>query len=154
MNAGKKCITAIPGASYFHHADSFSMIRGGHIDICILGAMQISKDGDLANWSTGNKNAIPAVGGAMDLVASADNIIVAMMHANKRGESKLLKECSLPLTGVGCVKKVVTNLAVMDILPEGGFKLLERSPGVSVEDIQAATEGKLIVEGEIPEMKI
>ena len=153
INAGKQTITALSGAVYFDSAASFAMIRGQHVQLTVLGAMEVSENGDIANWKIPGKM-VKGMGGAMDLVASADNIIVAMMHANKRGESKLLKECSLPLTGVGCVKKVVTNLAVMDILPEGGFKLLERAPGVSVEDIQAATEGKLIVEGEIPEMKI
>ena len=153
INAGKQTITALSGAVYFDSATSFAMIRGQHVQLTVLGAMEVSENGDIANWKIPGKM-VKGMGGAMDLVASADNIIVAMMHANKRGESKLLKECSLPLTGVGCVKKVVTNLAVMDILPEGGFKLLERAPGVSVEDIQAATEGKLIVEGEIPEMKI
>jgi len=153
INAGKQTITALSGAVYFDSATSFAMIRGQHVQLTVLGAMEISENGDIANWKIPGKM-VKGMGGAMDLVASADNIIVAMMHANKRGESKLLKECSLPLTGVGCVKKVVTNLAVMDILPEGGFKLLERAPGVSVEEIQAATEGKLLVEGEIPEMKI
>jgi len=153
INAGKQTITALSGAVYFDSATSFAMIRGQHVQLTVLGAMEVSENGDIANWKIPGKM-VKGMGGAMDLVASADNIIVAMMHANKRAESKLLKECSLPLTGVGCVKKVVTNLAVMDILPEGGFKLLERAPGVSVEDIQAATEGKLIVEGEIPEMKI
>jgi 3-oxoacid CoA-transferase subunit B len=153
INAGKQTITALSGAVYFDSATSFAMIRGQHVQLTVLGAMEVSENGDIANWKIPGKM-VKGMGGAMDLVASADNIIVAMMHANKRGESKLLKECSLPLTGVGCVKKVVTNLAVMDILPEGGFKLLERAPGVSVEEIQAATEGKLLVEGEIPEMKI
>ena len=153
INAGKQTITALSGAVYFDSATSFAMIRGQHVQLTVLGAMEVSENGDIANWKIPGKM-VKGMGGAMDLVASADNIIVAMMHANKRGESKLLKECSLPLTGVGCVKKVVTNLAVMDILPEGGFKLLERAPGVLVEDIQDATEGKLIVEGEIPEMKI
>ena len=153
INAGKQTITALSGAVYFDSAASFAMIRGQHVQLTVLGAMEVSEKGDIANWKIPGKM-VKGMGGAMDLVASADNIIVAMMHANKRGESKLLKECSLPLTGVRCVKKVVTNLAVMDILPEGGFKLLERAPGVTVEEIQAATEGKLIVEGEIPEMKI
>jgi 3-oxoacid CoA-transferase subunit B len=153
INAGKQTITALSGAVYFDSATSFAMIRGQHVQLTVLGAMEVSEKGDIANWKIPGKM-VKGMGGAMDLVASADNIIVAMMHANKRGESKLLKECSLPLTGVRCVKKVVTNLAVMDILPEGGFKLLERAPGVTVEEIQAATEGKLIVEGEIPEMKI
>ena len=129
------------------------MIRGQHVQLTVLGAMEVSENGDIANWKIPGKM-VKGMGGAMDLVASADNIIVAMMHANKRGESKLLEACSLPLTGVNCVKKVVTDLAVMDILPEGGFKLLERAPGVSIEEIQSATAGKLIIEGEIPEMKI
>jgi len=153
INAGKQTITALNGAVYFDSSTSFAMIRGQHVQLTVLGAMEISENGDIANWKIPGKM-VKGMGGAMDLVASADNIIVAMMHANKRGESKLLKECSLPLTGVKCVKKVVTDLAVMDILPEGGFKLLERAPGVSVEAIQSTTEGKLIIEGEIPEMKI
>ena len=129
------------------------MIRGQHVQLTVLGAMEVSENGDIANWKIPGKM-VKGMGGAMDLVASADNIIVAMMHANKRGESKLLKECSLPLTGVGCVKKIVTNLAVLEIAEEGGFRLIERAPGVSVEEIQNATEGKLIIEGEIPEMVI
>lgn len=153
INAGKQTITANPGAVYFDSATSFGMIRGQHVQLTVLGAMEVSENGDIANWKIPGKM-VKGMGGAMDLVASAENIIVAMMHANKAGESKLLKECSLPLTGVGCVKKVVTNLAVLDVLPEGGFKLLERAPGVSVDDIKAATAGKLIVEGEIPEMKL
>lgn len=152
INAGKQTITTLPGASFFDSALSFSMIRGKHVDLTILGAMEVSESGDIANWKIPGKM-VKGMGGAMDLVASADNIIVAMMHTNREGESKLLKKCSLPLTGVGCVKKVVTNLAVLEITDEG-FKLLERAPGISVEDIQKATEGKLIVEGEIPEMKI
>ena len=153
INAGKQTITALPGAVYFDSSTSFSMIRGQHVQLTVLGAMEVSHNGDIANWKIPGKM-VKGMGGAMDLVASADNIIVAMMHANKRGESKLLKACSLPLTGVKCVKKVVTDLAVMDILPEGGFKLLERAPGVTVEQIQSATEGKLIIDGEVPEMKI
>lgn len=153
INAGKQTITANPGAVYFDSATSFGMIRGQHVQLTVLGAMEVSENGDIANWKIPGKM-VKGMGGAMDLVASAENIIVAMMHANKAGESKLLQECSLPLTGVGCVKKVVTNLAVLDVLPEGGFKLLERAPGVSVDDIKAATAGKLIVEGEIPEMKL
>ena len=132
---------------------SFAMIRGQHIDLTVLGAMEVNENGDIANWKIPGKM-VKGMGGAMDLVASADNIIVAMMHTNKAGESKLLKECSLPLTGVNCVKKIVTNLAFLEILPQGGFKLMERAPGVSVEDIKEATEGKLIVEGEIPEMNL
>jgi 3-oxoacid CoA-transferase subunit B len=127
------------------------MIRGQHVQLTVLGAMEVSENGDIANWKIPGKM-VKGMGGAMDLVASADNIIVAMMHTNKRGESKLLKRCSLPLTGVGCVKKVVTNLAVLEIIESGGFKLIERAPGVSVEEIQNATEGLLIIDGDIPEM--
>jgi 3-oxoacid CoA-transferase subunit B len=152
INAGKQTITALPGASFFDSATSFSMIRGQHVDLTILGAMEVSQNGDIANWKIPGKM-VKGMGGAMDLVASADNIIVAMMHTNRAGASKLLKQCSLPLTGVACVKKVVTNLAVMEITPKG-FKLLERAPGVSVEDIQNATEGTLIIEGDIPEMDL
>ena len=151
INAGKQTITAMKGAAYFDSATSFSMIRGQHVQLTVLGAMEVSENGDIANWKIPGKM-VKGMGGAMDLVASADNIIVAMMHANKKGESKLLKNCSLPLTGVGCVKKVVTNLAVLEIVEGGGFKLLERAPGVSVEEIQKATEGRLIIKGEIPEM--
>ena len=151
INAGKQTITAMEGAAYFDSATSFAMIRGQHVQLTVLGAMEVSENGDIANWKIPGKM-VKGMGGAMDLVASADNIIVAMMHANKKGESKLLSNCSLPLTGVGCVKKVVTNLAVMEIIESGGFKLLERAPGVSIEEIRAATEGKLIIKGEIPEM--
>lgn len=151
INAGKQTITALDGAVYFDSATSFAMIRGKHVQLTVLGAMEVSENGDIANWKIPGKM-VKGMGGAMDLVASAENIIVAMMHTNKRGESKILKQCSLPLTGVGCVKKVVTNLAVLEVMPQGGFKLLERAPGVSVEEIQAATEGTLLVEGEIPEM--
>jgi 3-oxoacid CoA-transferase subunit B len=153
INAGKQTITMIPGASLFSSAESFGMIRGGHIDLTILGAMEVSENGDIANWKIPGKM-VKGMGGAMDLVASASNIIVAMQHKSKDGQSKLLKECSLPLTGKHCVKKIVSDLAVLDVLPEGGFKLLERAPGVSVEEIIASTEGKLIVEGNIPEMQI
>ena len=151
INAGKQTITALPGAVYFDSATSFSMIRGQHVQLTVLGAMEVSENGDIANWKIPGKM-VKGMGGAMDLVASADNIIVAMMHTNKAGESKLLEQCSLPLTGVNCVKKVVTNLAVMEILPEGGFKLIERAPGVSVEQIIKSTRGKLIVDAEVPEM--
>ena len=150
INAGKQTITTMPGASFFDSATSFSMIRGQHVDLTILGAMEVAENGDIANWKIPGKM-VKGMGGAMDLVASAENIIVAMMHTNKRGESKLLKQCSLPLTGVGCVKKIVTNLAVMEVTGEG-FKLLERAPGVTVEQIQEATQGSLIIEGDIPEM--
>lgn len=152
INAGKQTITTLPGASFFDSAFSFGMIRSQKVDLTILGAMEVAENGDIANWKIPGKM-VKGMGGAMDLVASAENIIVAMMHVNKAGESKLLKRCSLPLTGVGCVKKVVTELAVLEIVPEG-FKLLERAPGVSVEEIQKATEGNLIIEGEIPEMVI
>jgi 3-oxoacid CoA-transferase subunit B len=152
INAGKQTITTLPGASFFDSATSFAMIRGQHVDLTILGAMEVSEEGDIANWKIPGKM-VKGMGGAMDLVASAENIIVAMMHTNRAGASKLLKHCSLPLTGVACVKKVVTNLAVLEITPKG-FKLLERAPGVSVEDIQNATEGTLIIEGDIPEMDL
>ncbi|MBT02823.1 MAG: succinyl-CoA--3-ketoacid-CoA transferase [Crocinitomicaceae bacterium] len=153
INAGKQTITALPGAVYFDSSTSFSMIRGQHVQLTVLGAMEVSHNGDIANWKIPGKM-VKGMGGAMDLVASADNIIVAMMHTNKAGESKLLEECSLPLTGVNCVKKVVTNLAVLDILPEGGFKLIERAPGISIDMIKNATRGNLIVDGDIPEMNI
>lgn len=152
INAGKQTVTTLPGASIFDSSTSFAMIRGQHVQLTVLGAMEVADNGDIANWKIPGR-LVKGMGGAMDLVASAENIIVAMMHTNKAGESKLLKKCTLPITGVNCVKKVVTNLAVMDIT-EGGFKLLERAPGVSVEQIQQATEGRLIVEGEIPEMRI
>ena len=152
INAGKQTITTLPGASFFDSAFSFGMIRAQKVDLTILGAMEVSENGDIANWKIPGKM-VKGMGGAMDLVASAENIIVAMMHVNKAGESKILKKCALALTGVGCVKKVVTELAVLEITPKG-FKLLERAPGVSVEDIIKATEADLIIEGEIPEMKI
>jgi 3-oxoacid CoA-transferase subunit B len=150
INAGKQTITTLPGASFFDSATSFAMIRGQHVDLTILGAMEISEEGDIANWKIPGKM-VKGMGGAMDLVASAENIIVAMMHTNRAGESKLLKKCSLPLTGVKCVKKIVTNLAVLEVTDEG-FLLLERAPGVSVEQIMEATEGKLVVPGDVPEM--
>ena len=152
INAGKQTITTMPGASFFDSSTSFGMIRGQHVDLTILGAMEVAENGDIANWKIPGKM-VKGMGGAMDLVASAENIIVAMMHTNRAGESKLLKKCSLPLTGVNCINKVVTNLAVLEVT-EQGFKLLERAPSVSVEEIQNATEGTLIIDGDIPEMSI
>ena len=150
INAGKQTITTLKGASFFDSAMSFSMIRGQHVDLTILGAMEVAENGDIANWKIPEKM-VKGMGGAMDLVTSAENIIVAMMHTNKAGQSKLLKRCTLPLTGMQCVKKIITNLAVLKVT-EKGFKLLERAPGVSINTIEKATVGNLIVEGEIPEM--
>lgn len=151
INAGKQTITMRPGSALFHSAESFAMIRGGHVDLTILGAMEVSENGDIANWKVPGKM-VKGMGGAMDLVASADNIIVAMQHKSRSGESKLLKSCMLPITGIKCVNRIVSDLAVLDVMPEGGFKLIERAPGVTVEEIKQATEGKLLVEGDIPEM--
>jgi len=151
INAGKQTITTIAGSAFFDSALSFGMIRAGKVDLTILGAMEVSENGDIANWKIPGKM-VKGMGGAMDLVASAKHIIVAMQHVNKAGESKLLPKCDLPITGLRCVKKIVTELAVLDVLPEGGFKLIERAPGVTVEQIKNATAGKLIIEGDIPEM--
>ena len=152
INAGKQTITTLEGAVLFDSANSFAMIRGQHVQLTVLGAMEVSENGDIANWKIPGKM-VKGMGGAMDLVASADNIIVAMMHTNREGESKILKKCTLPITGVNCVKKVVTNLAVLEVTPNG-FKLLERAPSVSVEEIKNATAADLIIEGDILEMKI
>lgn len=153
INAGKQTVTTLPGSVIFDSAMSFGMIRAGKVHLTILGAMEVSENGDIANWKIPGKM-VKGMGGAMDLVASAKNIIVAMQHVNKAGESKLLPQCTLPLTGVHCVKKIVTELAVLEVAPEGGFRLLERAPGVSVDDIRKATAGKLIIEGDVPEMVI
>ena len=152
INAGKQTITALPGASFFNSSTSFGMIRGQHVDLTILGAMEVAQNGDIANWKIPGK-LVKGMGGAMDLVSSAERIIVAMMHTNKYGDSKLLKQCSLPLTGVNCVTKVVTNLAVLEI-KNNAFHLKERAPGVSVEQIQQATEGELVVPDQVPEMDV
>ncbi len=153
INAGKQTITSLPGASFFDSATSFGMIRARKVQLTVLGAMEVSDRGDIANWKIPGKM-VKGMGGAMDLVASADNIIVAMQHSNREGESKLLSACTLPLTGVGCVKKVVTDLAVLEIDPLRGFILLERAPGVSIDEIIAKTAGRLIVEGDVPEMRL
>ena len=153
INAGKQTITMLPGSATFDSAMSFGMIRARKVNLTILGAMEVSENGDIANWKIPGKM-VKGMGGAMDLVASAENIIVAMQHVNKAGESKLLPMCTLPLTGVHCVKKIVTELGVFDVLPQGGFKLLERAPGVTVDEIIKATAGKLIIEGEVPEIQL
>lgn len=153
INAGKQTVTMMPGSALFSSAESFGMIRGGHVDLTILGAMEVSENGDIANWKVPGKM-VKGMGGAMDLVASAKHIIVAMQHCSKDGASKLLKKCTLPITGLRCVKKVVTDMAVLEVLSHGGFKLLERAPGISIDQIKTATEGKLIIEGEIPEINI
>jgi 3-oxoacid CoA-transferase B subunit len=151
INAGKQTITMVAGSALFNSAESFAMIRGGHVHLTILGAMEVSENGDIANWKIPGKM-VKGMGGAMDLVASAKNIIVAMQHCSKDGQSKLLTTCSLPITGIRCVKKIVSDLAVLEISPKGGFILKERAPGISIEEIKSKTAGKLIIEGEVPEM--
>src|SRR5712671_5642261 len=153
INAGKQTITMMPGSALFSSAESFGMIRSGKVDLTILGAMEVSENGDIANWKVPGKM-VKGMGGAMDLVASAKNIIVAMQHVNKAGESKLLPKCTLPLTGLHCIKRIVTELGVYEIAKEGGFRLLERAPGISIEQIKKATAGKLIIEGDVPEMVV
>lgn len=153
INAGKQTITMVPGSALFSSAESFAMIRSGKVDLTILGAMEVSENGDIANWKVPGKM-VKGMGGAMDLVASAKNIIVAMQHCSKDGASKLLKKCTLPITGLNCVKKIVTDMAVLDVLPEGGFRLLERAPGISVDQVRKATEGKLLADDNVPEMRL
>ena len=153
INAGKQTITMVPGSALFSSAESFGMIRSGKVDLTILGAMEVSEEGDIANWKVPGKM-VKGMGGAMDLVASAKNIIVAMQHCSKEGASKLLRKCSLPITGLKCVKKIITDMAVLEVIPEGGFRLLERAPGITIDQIKKATEGKLFADTEVPEMKI